>query len=109
MKNTSSARERKHKCADATKTRPFPPAEYNAARTFLESLERKKGINRKWSSYTLKHLAEKIAGRYVSNEALIQAAKDLGFRTFSLGGPNIWINIRERSVREKCIAAGWRP
>ena len=92
-------------CADA---RPFHPAEYEAARTFLNSLERKKGINRRWSSYSLKHLAEKIAGRYVSNEALIAAAEDLGFRVFSLGGPNRWFNISERSIREKAIAAGWR-
>jgi hypothetical protein len=92
-------------CADA---RPFHPAEYEAARTFLNSLERKKGINRRRSSYSLKHIGEALAKRYISNEALIAAAEDLGFRILSLGGPNRWFNIRERSVRAAAIAAGWR-
>jgi hypothetical protein len=48
----------------------------------------------KRSSYGLKHTAEKLDG-YISNGALIQAAKELGYkmRPLKAGSLNVYLNI----------------
>ena len=40
----------------------------------------RKTINKRISSYGLKHLAERHVGAYISNEALIKAMLESGFR-----------------------------
>ena len=57
---------------------PAPPDEnqINAARVFLSALKRTKSFNQ--HSYGLKHRAERAAGTYISNGALIEAARREG-------------------------------
>ena len=44
------------------------------------TVEPSKAINRRMYSYSLKHVVEAQAGRYVSNGSFIKAALDMGFR-----------------------------
>lgn len=65
------------------------------ARKFLKLFGRKTvAISTKRSSYGLKHTVEKLDG-YISNGALIQAAKELGYkmRPLRAGSPNVYLNI----------------
>lgn len=50
-----------------------------------------------FSSYSLKHIVEKILGTYVSNGQLIAAALCLGFRAVPLG-PNAVFNMRQKDM-----------
>ena len=45
----------------------------------------RKTMNKRITSYGLKHLAERQAGSYISNEALIQAMIESGFRAEKIG------------------------
>jgi hypothetical protein len=66
------------------------------ATAWLSLCGRRKTVNRKVSSYTLKHECERWAGRYVSNGALLMAAHSLGFAINQISyGPNGWINISQ--------------
>lgn len=59
----------------------------------------RKSINRRISSYGLKHLAERQAGSYISNEALIQAMIESGFRAQQIRGtPNYFFNVKLTEV-----------
>ena len=53
-----------------------------------------KNINRKRSSYGLKHDTERWAGTYISNEAFKAAASQLGLMTASAGTINQYYNIK---------------
>jgi hypothetical protein len=71
-------------------------AEFAAARDWLQGQGRAPHINRRsGSSYSLKHEAERCAGRYISNGMLIAAAVALGFRVARKrgGGPNVHLNV----------------
>lgn len=68
---------------------------------------RRKTLNRKATSYGLKHSAERamrglnVADPYVSNGVFIVAAIVLGFRVEHIQGtPNAWIGLNV--VRERC-------
>jgi hypothetical protein len=66
--------------------------------SFLSHFGRRKTLNRKSSSYGLKHQAERFAGGYVANGTFIAAALVLGFtaqRTHP-GSPNAWFNISSK-------------
>ena len=55
----------------------------------------RKTMNRKISSYGLKHLAERQAGSYISNEALIQAMIESGFRAERIRDTsNYYFNVK---------------
>ncbi len=64
-------------------------------------------INKRHSSYGLKHLAERRAKRlsnnevnYISNGALILAMVDAGFRFVREGdSPNVCFNVSERAIK----------
>lgn len=64
-------------------------------------------INKRHSSYGLKHLAERRAKRlsnneinYISNGALILAMVDAGFRFVRDGdSPNVCFNVSERAIK----------
>lgn len=64
-------------------------------------------INRKHTSYGLKHLAERRAKQlsdnevnYISNGALILAMVDAGFRFVRDGdSPNVFFNVSERELK----------
>lgn len=59
----------------------------------------RKTINRRISSYGLKHLAERQVGSYISNEALIQAMLESGFRAQPIRGtPNFYFNVKLTEV-----------
>jgi hypothetical protein len=59
----------------------------------------RKTINKSISSYGLKHLAERQAGSYISNEALIQAMIQSGFRAQRIpNSPNYYFNVKLTEV-----------
>jgi hypothetical protein len=72
--------------------------EFIRASEFLSKFGRRKSLNRKRTSYGLKHDAERAAGDYVSNGMLIAAALAMGFsaeRTHA-GSPNAYFNISSK-------------
>ena len=82
--------------------------EMQGAVDWLEKADRIKSFNTTFSSYSLKHMAEKTAkGKYVSNGAFIAAAYVLGFEVRRIkDGPNAHINISGRwlnKVRPKVV------
>ena len=55
---------------------------------------RRKTINRRITSYGLKHIAEKWAGEYISNDSLIQGLISCGFTAKRIPNtPNFFFNI----------------
>ncbi len=59
----------------------------------------RKTINKRISSYGLKHLAERQVGSYISNEALIQAMIESGFRAQRIRDtPNYFFNVKLTEV-----------
>lgn len=87
-----------------TEGRPPDPAQVATAQAYLQTLPRaEKGGSRWPGSYGLKHLAERWGAEhgmqeYVSNGALIQAARDLGIplRAGPNGSPNARVGVRPR-------------
>lgn len=86
----------------------FNELELNAARKVIERyLVPISSINKRHSSYELKHLIERILINetnhqinYVSNGTLILAMCDAGFRIFRINNsPNCFFNVSERSVK----------
>lgn len=86
----------------------FNILELNAARKVIECyLVPISSINKRHSSYELKHLIERILINetnhqinYVSNGTLILAMCDAGFRIFRINNsPNCFFNVSERSVK----------
>ena len=54
----------------------------------------RKTVNKKISSYGLKHIAEQIQGTYISNDALIKAMQDAGYKATRLqNSPNCFFNF----------------
>ena len=59
----------------------------------------RKTMNKRITSYGLKHLAERQAGAYISNEALIQAMVESGFRAQQIRGTtNFYFNVKLTEV-----------
>jgi len=78
-----------------------PPVEVKNAKFWInEGFARpRKTINKNISSYGLKHLAERQVGSYISNEALIQAMLESGFRAQQIRGtPNCFFNVKLTEV-----------
>ena len=74
--------------------------EFIRAAKFLSKFGQRKSMNRKRSSYGLKHDSERAEGDYVSNGMLIAAALAMGFsaeRTHA-GSPNAYFNISSRQA-----------
>ena len=74
--------------------------EFIRAAEFLLKFGRRKTMNRKRSSYGLKHDAERAAGDYVANGMMIAAALAMGFsaeRTHA-GSPNAYFNISSKEA-----------
>jgi hypothetical protein len=74
--------------------------EFIRAAEFLSKFGRRKSLNRKRTSYGLKHDAERAAGDYVSNGMMIAAALAMGFsaeRTHA-GSPNAHFNISSKET-----------
>jgi hypothetical protein len=72
--------------------------EFVRAAEFLSKFGRRKSLNRKRTSYGLKHDAERATGDYVANGMLIAAALAMGFsaeRTHA-GSPNAYFNISSK-------------
>lgn len=63
-----------------------------ACEEWLVPQNRKRAINKNYSSYKLKHIVEHAKGRYVSNGALCAMAIGLEFK-YEVDGPNIYLNI----------------
>lgn len=70
-------------------------AEFEAALAWLDAVPRTKTVgSRAASSYFWKHLAERSAGRYLSNGAFIAAALTFGFPVKRIGNtPNCLVGI----------------
>lgn len=59
--------------------------------------EKSKRINKKISSYGLKHIVERCMGEYVGNGELIAAMLLCGFE-YEADGINAWFNLDKRSL-----------
>jgi|TARA_R110001606_G_scaffold205429_1_gene353188 hypothetical protein len=84
--------------------------EVREAARWLERNRRRATINRKYTSYQLKHFAEKTAKPhpYISNGAFIAAAYFLGFTVKRINdGPNAYINISSKTVTPLRAAVGY--
>ena len=80
--------------------------EIEAAKDWINScIEMRQTINDAHTSYGLKHKAEKWAGIYISNDSLIAAMIELGFkaRRVHSTSPNYFFNIK--TIKEEL----WRP
>ena len=73
----------------------------------------RKTINKTISSYGLKHIAERMQNVYISNDDLINAMKNAGYRTYQTqsmrvqGNPNYYFNFKwaqHARLRAKLIA-----
>ena len=80
--------------------RPRSLAEFTAARGWLRRFAKIKALNRRGSSYGLKHCAEDDIG-YVTNGCFIGAAIAEGFtvRCTDYGSPNAFFNISTEAWR----------
>ena len=59
----------------------------------------RKTMNKRITNYGLKHLAERQAGAYISNEALIQAMIESDFRAEQIRNtPNYYFNVKLTEV-----------
>jgi hypothetical protein len=68
--------------------------EFHLSRAFLRVLPQSEKFNRRFTSYTWKHIVERWAYEYISNGSLIVAAISLGCRVKRVGDtPNAWLNI----------------
>jgi len=58
--------------------------------------QQRKTINTQHTSYGLKHIAEKWANHYISNDSFIEAMDQCGFkkRRMRPSSPNFYFNIR---------------
>ena len=68
--------------------------DFHIVRAFLLPVPKWDKFNRRFTSYTWKHIVERWAYEYISNGSLIVAAISLGFRVERVGDtPNAWLNI----------------
>jgi hypothetical protein len=78
---------------------PRSLARFMAARRWLSRFGKIKAVNKRGSSYGLKHVAEHHMG-YVTNGVFIAAASAEGFAVQRAdGGPNAWFNISTKAWR----------
>lgn len=76
---------------------PRSLASFTAARRWLNQFGKIKAINKRGSSYGLKHVAEHDIG-YIANGVFIAAAIAEGFTVQRAeGGPNAWLNISSKA------------
>jgi hypothetical protein len=58
------------------------------------TLFRRQSINRRISSYGLKHIAERDLGMYISNDSFIEAMRQQGFKAQKIKEtPNYFFNV----------------
>lgn len=62
----------------------------------------RKTINKRYSSYGLKHIAERWANHYISNTSFIEAMNSCGFKKqrLSPNDINFYFNIRTLNINE---------
>lgn len=67
----------------------------------------RKTLNRTFTSYSYKHAVEVWRGDYVSNEAFIVAASELGFKSLpaGFGSPNCyyWMAVPKEMLDTSCM------
>lgn len=105
FKQLDRARPRAEQDAEFLKWResirePRSLAQFMAARDWLSQFRKTKALNRRGSSYGLKHWAEDDIG-YITNGVFIAAAIAEGFtvRRTDPGSPNAWFNISTEAWR----------
>jgi len=73
---------------------------FESACTWLQGLEKSQEVNRRHTSYFMKHIAERRIGGHLSNGAFIAAALHCGFKfEHSSHYPNLFFNIDEDSLQ----------
>lgn len=73
---------------------PSVRREIDRARAFIRSRRPRRSINRRASSYGVKHVAENWVGDYISNGSLLVAAFLEGVRVQRIGDtPNAWLAL----------------
>jgi hypothetical protein len=86
---------------ERTSGAPFNLRRFALAYLFCVRIEKVKAINRHRTSYALKHIAERLAGTYISNGDLIAAAIAAGFRfrRCPCADLNVQLNMSEKSIK----------
>jgi hypothetical protein len=79
--------------------REVDPEQVKACLEFLKNCAKSKTINSKRSSYTVKHICERIAGIYISNGAAISALIALDF-TMKIEPPNAYFNLSNAELKK---------
>ena len=76
--------------------------EMQGAVNWLKKVDRRVSVNTAYSSYYLKHIAEKTTpDKYISNGAFIAGAYFLGFKVKRIeDGPNAHINISSKWINK---------
>ena len=81
-----------------------PPIDIVVIKASMDYIDRQfssiKTINRKTSSYKIKHIVEKQIGQYVANGELIIAMINCGYdyKQWSINCPNCWFNVSQKSI-----------
>ena len=79
------------------------PREVETSKRFLDLLARTKQPSRRHRAYSyhLKHVCERWAKEYISNESLIEASRQLGIPMAWAGdgSPNCYLAVSVKSVR----------
>jgi len=74
--------------------------EFEKACIWLKSIDKIKSINKRHTSYGLKHIVERAINFYISNDAFIAAAVYSGFDVKLIDdSPNVLFNISEKSIK----------
>jgi hypothetical protein len=80
---------------------PRSIAQFLAARRWLQQFRKLKSLNKRGSSYGLKHRAEHSIG-YITNGVFIAAACAEGFQVVRIeNGPNAWLNISSEAWKRR--------
>ncbi len=71
-------------------------------RKWLRLQKQTKNVNKRHSSYGYKHIVEKWAGDYISNDAFIEAVKkeNIKYEQIPTSPQNIWVALSERTIEK---------
>ena len=84
------------------KGRPINVKEVDKAIRWLKYNKTRESFNRRWTTYGLKHIAEKDQDTYIPNGAFICGAIGLGYKVKPIhNSPNAYINISSSLRGEK--------
>jgi hypothetical protein len=95
-------RQRKKKMKDEKRRLLDNEERFESACKWLKELDKTQAINTRYTSYYIKHIAERRIGGHLSNGALIAAAIYLGFDyKVASGHANVFFNMDHDQIQQK--------